>query len=126
MPLFEYVCRACGKRFTFLTGVVAENTDPTCPVCRSSDLKKLISRFSRGRSDDDRLDSMADQMDSQDFEDPRALRRFAREMGKEMGAETGEDLSDELEALIESEASEDEGCGPGGCGHCSKDDGNIY
>lgn len=119
MPLYEYTCQECGKRFTFLAGVVADNTDAACPRCHSANIKKLMSRFTRGRSDDDRLDAMADKLDDANLDDPGALRRFAREMGREMGAETGEDLSDEMEAMIEAEANGQGGSGGG-------DDGTIY
>ncbi len=127
MPLFEFSCLDCGKRFTFLSGVVAGNEAPRCPVCQSEQLKKLMSKFARGRSDDARMDAMGEKLEAQNFDDPRELRRFAREMGREMGAETGEDMSDEMEAMIEEEANGDgssEGAGaPGGAGG---DDGTIY
>jgi putative FmdB family regulatory protein len=122
MPLFEYRCQECQKRFTFLAGVIADNFDPACPRCGSMQLKKLISRVARGRSDDDRMDALADRLESADMDDPRDLRRFAREMGREMGQETGEDLSDEMEELIEAEARGEEGSALGGGG----DDGTIY
>ena len=124
MPLFEFRCLDCQKRFTFLTGVVADNHDPACPRCGSVQLKKLISRVSRGRSDDDRMDALADRVENADMDDPRDLRRFAREMGREMGAETGEDMSDEMEAMIEAEAN-GELDGEGGMGG-GGDDGAIY
>ena len=125
MPLFEFRCEACAKRFTFLTGVIAENSEPSCPRCGSVQLKKLISRVARGRSEDDRMDALADKLDGTDMDDPRDLRRFAREMGREMSAETGEDMTDKMEALIEAEANGDEesfGAGAMGGG----DDGTIY
>lgn len=122
MPLFEFVCLDCEKRFTFLTGVVAEEEAPRCPRCQSEKLKKLMSRFSRGRSDDARMEELGDKVENQDFDDPRQLRRFAREMGREMGAETGEDLSDEMEALFEEELDESGGASPRSGG----DDGTIY
>jgi putative FmdB family regulatory protein len=128
MPLFEYSCRDCGKRFTFLAGVVAGNDDPRCPQCQSENLKKLISRFSSGRSDDERMEALGDKLETQDFDDPRQLRRFAREMGREMGAETGENMADEMEAMLEAEAS-GEGDSEGGFGGASGgggDDGTIY
>jgi len=102
-----------------MVGVVADNSDPRCPACASHNLKKLISRFISGRSDDERMEGIAEKLESQDFDDPSTMRRFAREMGREIGAETGEDLSDEMEELIESEAS---GNGSNGGG----DDGTIY
>jgi putative FmdB family regulatory protein len=124
MPLFEYECRACGKRFTFLAGVISDNADAKCPRCNSAELRKLMSRFTRGRSDDARMDALADKLEGSDMDDPAALRRFAREMGREVGAETGEDMSDEMEALIEAEANgEDEG---GFGGPTGGDDGTIY
>ena len=104
-----------------MSGVVADERAPQCPRCESQDLKKLISRVQRGRSDDARMEGMADRLENQDFEDASAVRRFAREMGREMGAETGEDLSDEMEELIESEASGESGGTGGGA-----DDGTIY
>ncbi len=42
MPLFEYLCRECGRRFETL--VVGGRT-PSCPHCASADLEKLCSAF---------------------------------------------------------------------------------
>lgn len=112
MPLFEYRCQSCDKRFTFLSGVVSGEVEPQCPVCASKALKKLISRFRAGRSDDERMESIAEKLESRDLDNASDLRRFAREMGKEIGAETGEDLGDEMEELIENESQ----TGPSGSG----------
>ena len=101
-----------------MSGVVAQEKTPQCPACQGRDLRKLISRVTRGRSDDARMEAVADKLENQDFDDARGLRRFAREMGREMGAETGEDLSDEMEELIEAEANDNAGGGA--------DDGTIY
>ncbi len=57
MPLFEFRCLDCDKQFTFLAGVIADNSEAKCPRCESQNLKKLISRVSRGRDDDARLDA---------------------------------------------------------------------
>lgn len=126
MPLFEYSCRACGKQFTFLSGVVAENDAPRCPRCASDDLAKLMSRFARGRSDDARMDALAEKMESSDLDDAQTLRRFAHEAGREMSGESGKDLSGEVEQLLEAERLGDEGFGGLGSGLGSGDDGTIY
>ena len=118
MPLFEFVCRNCHKQFTFLTGMIADNSEPQCPACNSTDLKKLISRFTRGRSDDARMEAVAEKMESRDLDDPKELSRFAREMGRELSAESGEDMSGEIEEMMEEEARG--ASTPGG------DDGTIY
>lgn len=121
MPLFEYICDDCDKQFTFLSGVVAENHEPQCPRCQSHHLRKLISRVSRGRTDDDRMDSIGERLDAQDIDDPQQLRRLAREMGREISAESGEDMTDEIEQLIDEEST----TSSGGNSH-QRDDDNIY
>ena len=45
MPLFEYRCSECGKRFTLLVGVTAEKTPLRCPKCGSRKATKLMSRI---------------------------------------------------------------------------------
>lgn len=42
MPLFDFVCRACGEEFEAL---VMGNDKPDCPRCQSADLKKQMSTF---------------------------------------------------------------------------------
>ena len=42
MPLFEYRCRACEKRFEeFVLG----DAKPRCPACQGARLEKLLSVF---------------------------------------------------------------------------------
>ena len=106
MPIFEYVCNDCSRKFSALVGVVADAQPPACPKCGSADLKKLVSRFARVRSEDEALDSLADAADSADMEDPRALRRFMKEMGGAMGEDMdGEDFEEMMEQAMEEEAA---------------------
>jgi putative FmdB family regulatory protein len=43
MPLFDFDCRACGRRFERL--VRPQDGPPSCPSCGSGDLHKLPSSF---------------------------------------------------------------------------------
>jgi putative FmdB family regulatory protein len=45
MPLFEYQCKTCGRRFEAL---VVSNRKPSCPQCKSEDLEKQHSTFGFG------------------------------------------------------------------------------
>jgi putative FmdB family regulatory protein len=102
MPIYEFVCGQCQRKFRKLVGVVAQSSPLQCPRCQSSDLQRQLSRFARVRSEDDTLDSLADEMEAmEDTDDPRAMRRLVRAMGQEMG----EDLEEEFEQVMEEEAS---------------------
>lgn len=110
MPVYEYVCDNCKRKFSWLVGVVADSEKPSCPRCGSVKYHKVISRVFRGKSEDAILDDLADE-DMGDLDDPKQAREFARRMGKEFGDELGEDFEEEVEAAIDEEAS---GAGTGG------------
>ena len=97
MPIFEFKCVQCGKKFSQLIGMTADSSEPACPKCASTDLVKLVSRFSRPRSEEERLDSLEDAALSGDMDDPANARRWANEMGDEMGEDIGEDFGECLE-----------------------------
>ncbi|MDE2125391.1 MAG: zinc ribbon domain-containing protein [Armatimonadetes bacterium] len=101
MPLYEYQCAQCRRRFKRLVGVVANASPISCPQCGSTDAARLISRFARKRSEDDTLDSLANDMEGVDEGSPAAMRRLMRDMGSEMG----EDLGDDFEEMLEEEQS---------------------
>jgi putative FmdB family regulatory protein len=51
MPLFEYLCRECQRRFeTLVTG----DRQPACPSCQGHDLEKQISTFAVSTSSSSR------------------------------------------------------------------------
>jgi putative FmdB family regulatory protein len=54
MPLFEYLCSKCARKFEVLVGVTAEKASTACPDCGSKQCRKLISRIARTpKSEDD-------------------------------------------------------------------------
>jgi len=46
MPLFEYRCNHCQRKFSLLVGVTAKKPKRVCPRCGSRRIAKLISRIS--------------------------------------------------------------------------------
>src|SRR5438034_617765 len=60
MPIYEYRCTGCKRKVTILTLRVSEAVDPVCEHCGSRALTRLMSRFALGRSEERRLDSLAD------------------------------------------------------------------
>ena len=109
MPIYEYRCAGCRRKVTVLTLRVSEQVDPVCEHCGSRDLTRLMSRFAMVRSEDARLDDLADpsSLSGLDENDPKSMARWMRKMGKELGEDSTEldEMADELEA---GGAAEDE------------------
>lgn len=99
MPIYEYLCRACGKRCSVLVLNLRNPPPAGCRHCGSSQLDRLLSRFAAPKSEETRLESLADpgNLGGVDEHDPRSVARFMKKMGEEMG----EDVGDDMEAMME-------------------------
>jgi len=107
MPIYDYRCLDCRKRASLYLSYTEYGTSAVvCPHCGSANLKRLINRVRVMRSEDSRLDSMADPEAWGDIDenDPRSVARAMRRMGDEMG----EDLPEEFDEVVDRmEAGED-------------------
>lgn len=107
MPIYEYRCRRCHRRVTILLRSFSdvETVKPQCTYCGHDELDRLMSRVAVVKSEDARLDALADNMDFGDLDenDPRSIARWM----KKMSAEAGEDMGDEFhEAISRMEAGQ--------------------
>ena len=105
MPICEYRCLDCGKKFEVLHVSSEEIRLPECKYCHGGNVQKLISRVRVLRSKESRLESLMDPsvMGGLDAKDPKSLAAWMKRMGREMG----EDVSDEeIEQVIEDAASD--------------------
>jgi len=109
MPTYEYRCLDCRKRPAIYQryedyGRVAV----TCPHCGSANLQRRIGRVRVARSEESRLDSLADPsaLSDVDENDPRSMARMMRRMGSEMGEEMPEEFDDVVERLEAGESPE--------------------
>jgi putative FmdB family regulatory protein len=106
VPVFEFRCLECGKKFSDLVGMTVDSSDSKCPHCGSARNTKLISRFARYRNEDARVEAIADHLDQAgEPESPSAIRAMVREMGQAMD----DDISDEMEEMFESDMDAGEG-----------------
>ncbi len=46
MPLYEFACDHCGKKFEELFRSMTDRRRPRCPKCRSGNVHKCFSTFS--------------------------------------------------------------------------------
>jgi len=104
MPVYEYVCRACGRRARlFMTFAEYDRATPVCPHCGRAELRRRVSRVAIARSESSRLDSLMDDraLAGLDEDDPRAMGQMMRRMSDELGEDMGGDF-DEVVGRLES------------------------
>lgn len=98
MPIYEYLCEDCKKRNAILT-LNPHRLEPVeCRHCGSSKMNRLLSRFAAPKSEEARLESLADPatLGGLDESDPQSVARLMKKMGQELG----EDVSD-VEAMLD-------------------------
>src|SRR5512138_427220 len=110
MPIYEYRCADCRKKTTVITLSVKEAVDPVCSHCGGRSLTKLVSRVAVRKSEESRLEGLADpsSLAGLDENDPKSVARWMKKMGREMGEDAGEDFDGEVDQAMEEAAREKE------------------
>ena len=111
MPIYEYYCYDCRKRVSvfFRSMSAASDTAARCPTCESQRLHRLVSRVTVLKSEESRMESMADDpslLAGLEHEDPRALATMMRRMSNEMGEPLDGEMSEVLNRLEAGESPE--------------------
>ncbi|GAB4274828.1 MAG: zinc ribbon domain-containing protein [Candidatus Rifleibacteriota bacterium] len=101
MPLYEFVCSECRKKFNVLCKIDERDTTKECPKCGKFKTRRLVSRFKTVRSEEQIMESLADptNLSGIDENDPKSMAAWAKKMAREMG----ENMDDEIDALAEEE-----------------------
>jgi putative FmdB family regulatory protein len=99
MPTYDFACLNCGQRFDlFLSYSEYGSKKVTCVHCGSQNVRRRMTRVRVAKSEDSRMESMADESALEGLEnDPQALGRMMKKMGKEMG----EDLPPEYDDMVD-------------------------
>jgi len=109
MPNYDYLCSDCGKRVSIFQTYEAYGKETVqCPNCNSEQLARLVSRVRVLRSEESRLDALADPTawDGFDEEDPKAMARMMRKMGDELGEEMPSEFDEVVDRLETGEEIE--------------------
>jgi putative FmdB family regulatory protein len=98
MPSYEFRCLKCHRRFDiFLSYNDYNKTTIQCPHSQSTDVQRKIGRIRFARSEESRLENLADPSNLAGLEDdPRALGKMMRQMS----AETGEEMGPEFDEVV--------------------------
>src|SRR5690242_6121548 len=115
MPIYEYDCADCRRRVSLLIRSVSSGAAPACPRCGSAALTRIMSRFATVKSEEARLESLAEGggLGDLDEDDPASVARFMKKMGREFGDELGDDFDSAVdEAMTEADGEAGAGAGP--------------
>lgn len=130
MPVYPYTCLNCKKRFEITLSYSEYGTKTVhCPHCSSDQVQRRIGRVRIARSEESRIESMADPSSLAGLEDdPKALGRMMRQMSGEMGEEMGPEFDEVVDRLEAGQSPEEIESAipdlgePGGGGYGGMDD----
>jgi putative FmdB family regulatory protein len=103
MPTYQYRCLNCKRRFdVFLLYSEYGTQAVQCSHCGSNKVQRRIGRIRFARSEDSRMDDLADPTGLEGLEDdPKSLGRMMRKMKNEMGSEMDEDIGPEFDEVVD-------------------------
>lgn len=107
MPIYEYLCLDCRKRSSILVLSPSAASHLVCTHCQSARLERLLSRFASPKSDEARMESLADDdtLAGLDEQDPASMERLMKRMGNEMGEDFGDDMAQAVDSPDETDSS---------------------
>jgi putative FmdB family regulatory protein len=101
MPIYDYRCQSCHKRFAVFFRSYSEVGEVRCQHCGSEQVARLAPRVAALTSEDARLDRLSDPSSIGDVNenDPASVARWAKKLGREMGEDLGDEFDDAMDDL---------------------------
>ena len=110
MPTYDFLCNKCSQRFdVFMTFAEYGKKTVACAHCGSKDVRRRMTKVRIAKSEDSRMDSMADEFSGLEGleNDPQAMGRMMRKMGKEMGEELPPEFDEVVDRLESGQSPEE-------------------
>ncbi len=109
MPIYEFVCAACGKKSSLLIKRSLAFSEPKCAICGSSNVKRIVSTFAFHKSiktihEESGEPSMYPSPDY--YKDPRNIGRWVEKRFADMGMELPSEIQQKIQAAREGELPE--------------------
>lgn len=109
MPNYEYRCLNCNRRFeVYIPYSDYGKREIVCSHCGSVEVERKIGRVRFARSEESRLENLADPSNLDALEDdPKALARMMRQMSNEMGEDLGPEFDEVVDRLESGQSPEE-------------------
>lgn len=104
MPIYEFICRRCQRKSSFLLRSFSASIEYKCSFCGSNDLSRAISPFAYHKSlktiweesGEPTLNPSPDY-----YKDPRNIGRWVEKKFQEMGEELPSQIKEQIQAARE-------------------------
>lgn len=109
MPNYEYRCLNCKRRFeVYMSYNEYGKHSAQCPHCGSEEIRRRIGRIRIAKSEESRLEDLADPSKLAGLEDdPKALATMMRQMSGEMGEDLGPEFDEVVDRLESGQSPEE-------------------
>ena len=103
MPIYEYRCSQCNQVSTIFVRNPKTELVPTCEHCSSTRMKRLISRLSRVKNDQQVMDALGMPGPAGSIEDPRQIGRCVEQRFEDYGMDLPEETREMIDAARDGE-----------------------
>jgi putative FmdB family regulatory protein len=109
MPIYEYRCEICRARWS-VWARTHRDPPPLCTACNATQVTRLLSRFAAPKSEEARLEALADpsSLGDVDEDDPQSVARWMNRVSRESGEDLGAGFEEEMERAAEDISGEDD------------------
>ena len=109
MPTYEYRCLDCERSFSIVLSYEEYGEhEVRCSHCDSDHVQRLISPVRVAKSEEQRLEDLADPAALEGLEDdPKALGKMMRKMSNEMGEDLGPEFDEVVDRLEKGQSPEE-------------------
>ncbi len=104
MPIYEFVCKNCHKKSSFLVRSFSAPADYRCSFCGSTDLSRLVSSFAYHKSIKTVWEESGEpglHTSPDYYKDPRNIGRWVEKKFQEMGQELPPHIQEQIKAARE-------------------------
>jgi putative FmdB family regulatory protein len=111
MPTYDFICNNCNERFdVFLTFSEYGRKKISCTHCKSKSVRRRMTKVRIAKSEEGRMESMADEFSG--FEEglddnPKEMARVMKKMGREMGEELPPEFNEVVDRLESGQSPEE-------------------
>lgn len=109
MPLYDFLCLDCHKRFEIRIPYQNYGAETIhCPSCQSTHVKRRIGRIRVAHSEEAQLEAFADPSALAGMEnDPKAMGKMLRKIKNEIGEETPPEFDDVVDRLEKGQSPDE-------------------